>query len=383
MSSSLGKHGQLVAVKVRPSPSHEGKYELVYGHRRFLAAKNLGWKSIKAEIVLADESQMIFQSLIENVEREDLSDYEKGGTFRRLNRDFRLTYQEIGDLFGFSKTHVGNYVSMLGLFDQEYLAAQPEVVEWLHKVTEHHARVLLRVKDVATRRDLLARVAKENISVRELTNIVDRLRSWFRSDDPTEELDARISGSDDGGARGTSFPSSSSSPTPIPSAASSNASYDYNQRMQILTLIVNKLRLIHSGDFKSVEDMRIFDDGFTLFSAFPPFEKARKGYAISKVKNWSYECAPKLTCKVTDFEVELFGDVALTTLNLSYSGTYRGRELKMRSGGTIILLRKNGEWKIRHEHWSRLSGNHTDILEGVETSSASFLGKSRSAAKLQ
>ncbi len=280
MSTSLGKHGQLVAVKVRSSPKHEGKYELVYGHRRFLAAKNLGWKSIKAEIIQADESQMIFQSLIENLEREELSDYEKAVTFKRLNKDFHLTYQQIGELFGFSKTHIGNYVSMLGLFDSDYLASEPEVVGWLHKVTEHHARVLLRVKDIGTRKDLLGKVAKENISVRELTNIVDRLRSWFKSD--SEDLAAeRV---DD----------INSSPAP------STNSYEYNQRQQILSLIVNKLRLIHSGDFKSVEDMRIFDDGFTLFSAFPPFEKVEKGYAISKVKNWSYECAPKLTCKVTD-----------------------------------------------------------------------------------
>ncbi|HZW55377.1 MAG TPA: hypothetical protein VFF30_03730 [Nitrososphaerales archaeon] len=68
--------------------------------------------------------------------------------------------------------------------------------------------------------------------------------------------------------------------------------------------------------------------------------------------------------------------MALTTLNLSYSGSYHGRELKMRTGGTIILLRRNGEWKIRHEHWSRLSGSHTDILEGMETSGR-FLRKVR------
>ncbi len=357
MCSSLEKHGQLVSIKVRPSPKQEGKYELIYGHRRLLAAKSLGWKTIKAEIVQADESQMIFHSLVENLERDELSDYEKAVTFRRLNKEFHLTYQQIGELFGFSKTHIGNYVSMLGLFDQDYLASKPEVVDWLYKVTEHHARVLLRVKDIETRKDLLGRVAKENISVRELTNIVDRLRSWFKSD--SEEL-----------ADGYS-PDSNSSPTEC-----SENSYDYDQKHQILSLIVNKLRLIHNGDFKSIEEARIFDDGFTLFSAFPPFEKMEKGYAISKVRNWSYECAPKLTCKVTDFEVELFGDVALATLNLSYEGSYQGRELKMRSGGTIILLRRNGEWKIRHEHWSRLSGSHTDILEGMETSRR-FLSKAR------
>jgi ParB family transcriptional regulator, chromosome partitioning protein len=347
MGASLAKHGQLVPVKVRASSKHEGKYELVFGHRRFLAAKSLGWKSIKAIIAQADESQMVFQSLIENLERDELSDYEKALTFRRLNKDFHLTYQQIGELFGFSKAHIGNYVSMLGLFDPDYLAANPELVEWLHKVTEHHARILSRVKDTETRKDLLGRIAKENISVRELTNIVDRLRSWFR---PVSDFLPR-----------------NEDLVPV-----SPNSYDHDQREQISSLIVNKLRLIHSGDFGSVENMRIFDDEFSLFSAFPPYDKVEKGYAISKVRNWSYESAPKLSCKVTDFEVELFGEVALATMTLNYSGTYHGRQLKMRSGGSVLLLKRNGEWKIRHEHWSRLSGNHTDLLEETEATGRSL-----------
>jgi ParB family transcriptional regulator, chromosome partitioning protein len=347
LNLSLSKHGQLVPVKVRPSLKHEGKFELVYGHRRFLAAKNLGWKSIRADVVKADESQMIFESLIENLEREELSDYEKAVTLKKLNRDFHLTYEQVGALLGLSKQHVGNYIAMLNLFDQDFLAAKTDAIEYLHQVTEHHARILGRVKDPSVRFDLLERIVKENISVRELSAIVGRLRSWFRSNDSQRISDEP----------GESLPKLSS------------FSYEGEQREQILSLIVNKLRLIHSGDFKSVENMQIFDDSFSLFSAFPPFEKIEKNYALSRVKNWSYELAPRLAYKVSDFEAEILNDVAFATLTLSYSGTFHDRQIKMRAGGTIILVRKSGKWKIRHEHWSRLSGNHTDILESTETDS--------------
>jgi ParB family transcriptional regulator, chromosome partitioning protein len=341
---SLSKHGQLVPIKVRLSPKHKGKYELVYGHRRYLAAKNLGWKSIRANIVDATESQMIFESLIENLEREELSDFEKALTFKRLNKDFHLTYEQIGELLGLSKQHIGNYVAMSGLFDTDFLALRPDVVECLHLITEHHARILAKVKDVSARSDLLERIVKENISVRELAAIVGRLRSWFRSNEEEHVLEEQRE----------------SAP------AQSSFSYEGEQRKQILSLITSKLRLIHSGDFKSVEDMQIFDESFSLFSAFPPFEKIEKSYAISRVRNWSYELAPRLAYKISDFKAEIMGDVAFATLTLSYSGSFRGRQLRMRAGGTIILVHKNAKWKIRHEHWSRLSGNHTDILESLE-----------------
>ncbi len=349
LNLSLSKHGQLVPVKVRPSPKHEGKYELVYGHRRFLAAKNLGWKSIRASVVGADDSQMIFESLIENLDREELSDYEKAFTLKRLNRDFHLTYEQIGALLGRSKQHVGNYIAMLNLFDPDFLASKTDAIDFLHKVSEHHARILARVKDPSVRFDLLERIVKENISVRELSAIVGRLRSWFKSNDIQRIPDDE---------------SIASAPE-----LSSSFSYEGEQRKQIFSLIVNKLRLIHSGDFQSVEDMQIFDDSFSLFSAFPPFEKIEKNYALSRVKNWSYELAPRLAYKIGDFDAEILNDVAFATLTLSYSGSFYDRQIKMRAGGTIILVRKGGKWKIRHEHWSRLSGNHTDILESTETDS--------------
>jgi ParB/RepB/Spo0J family partition protein len=347
LNVSLSKHGQLVPVKVRPSPKRKGKYELVYGHRRFLAAKNLGWKSIRANVVEADESQMIFESLIENLEREELSDYEKAVTLKRLNKDFQLTYEQIGMLLGLSKQHVGNYIAMLNLFDQDFLASKTDSIEYLHQVSEHHARILARVKDPSVRFDLLERIVKENISVREMSAIVGRLRSWFKSND--SQLVAE----------------ESSENLPMPSPFS----YEGEQREQIQSLIVNKLRFIHSGDFKSVENMQIFDDSFSLFSAFPPFEKIEKNYALSRVKNWAYELAPMLDYKISDFHAEILNDVAFVTLTLSYSGSFHDRQIKMLAGGTIILVRKSAKWKIRHEHWSRLSGNHTDILESTETDS--------------
>ncbi|MGI0078109.1 MAG: ParB/RepB/Spo0J family partition protein [Nitrososphaerales archaeon] len=341
LHNSLKNHGQLVTIKVRACPKHNGKYELVYGHRRFLAAKRLNWKTIRAEIIEADEDRMATESLIENFERDELSDFEKALTFQRLNKDFHKSYEQIGNLLGISRQHVSNYVSMLNLFSFDYLSSRPGLTESVHKLTEHHARILSRVNDNDARADLVIRTMKEKLSVRDLSRIIGRLRSWFRSN---------------------------AKPRITEEPFDDDSSTEALEREKISSLIVNKLRLIHSGDFKSLESMQIFDERFSLYSAFPPFDKVEKDYAMSKVRNWSYEIAPKLACKISDFKVDLFGDMALSTLTVSYSGLLQGRELKMRAGGTIISIKRDGEWKIRHEHWSRLSGNYPDILQNRQTS---------------
>ena len=107
MANSMKSNGQLVTIKVRPNPTDNNRYELVFGHRRFLAAKKLGWKTIRAEVVDATNEDVLMQSLVENFEREGISDYEKALIFSTLNTKFNKTYEEIGKGLGISKQHVG------------------------------------------------------------------------------------------------------------------------------------------------------------------------------------------------------------------------------------------------------------------------------------
>ena len=51
-----------------------------------MAAELLGWKSIRAEVASLSDEQMVKQSLIENIERQDLDDYEKGHALKKTSR---------------------------------------------------------------------------------------------------------------------------------------------------------------------------------------------------------------------------------------------------------------------------------------------------------
>src|SRR5208283_2671984 len=59
LATSLLLHGQLTPISVRPDQAKPGKYKIVFGNRRFQAAKKLGWEKIQANIVNASESDAL------------------------------------------------------------------------------------------------------------------------------------------------------------------------------------------------------------------------------------------------------------------------------------------------------------------------------------
>ena len=338
MASSLEQAGQLVAAKARPSPSDPRKYQLIYGHRRFLAAKKLGWSSMRIEIVDADNQQMIEQSLIENLEHDGISDYEKALVFERMNREMNKTYDEIGKLIGISKQHVSNYIAMLRLFDQVRVNSNAELFEAVKHVTEHHARILSRVEDSQTREELAMLIFREKLSVKELSNLVGRLRSWFpppgaAEDCAQSEVRETLVGSYD------------------------NRLYAEEMR-KIKQVLYSEFELVRQGDFDSFKNMHMFGEGYSLYGAFPPLIRYDDDRALPRERMWFYEIAPSLDCKIGSVKIDIFGTVALATLIVDYSGIYRKEQFRMRSRGTVVLLKKENNWKIYHEHWSAGSSTH-------------------------
>lgn len=71
LAKSIMEHGLIVPIKVRPDGN--GKYELVYGHRRVKAMRRARIKETEAIVEGIDDSSALVQSLIENVQREDMS----------------------------------------------------------------------------------------------------------------------------------------------------------------------------------------------------------------------------------------------------------------------------------------------------------------------
>ncbi|ATU95408.1 plasmid partitioning protein RepB [Phyllobacterium zundukense] len=69
---SIETDGQKVPVQVRKHPSSPGRYQIVYGHRRWLAAKQLG-KAVRAIEVEISDLDLVLAQGIENASRQDLT----------------------------------------------------------------------------------------------------------------------------------------------------------------------------------------------------------------------------------------------------------------------------------------------------------------------
>ncbi len=186
LAASIKSQGQLEAIGVRPHPSQHGSYQVIYGHRRLRAMKLLGCQTIRAEVKIIDDRAMLQMAIVENLQRQDISDYEKGLLFRSMSEQLGMSYDEIGRLIGKSKQLVSNHIAMTRLFSLEDLKADHDLRICMQKITEGLARVLARVPTDSERKRLLKLAVKEDFCSRELKSLVGRPRDVSRRDELEE-----------------------------------------------------------------------------------------------------------------------------------------------------------------------------------------------------
>ncbi|OYV54657.1 MAG: plasmid partitioning protein RepB [Acidiphilium sp. 21-66-27] len=90
---SISAEGQKLPIQVRPHPSKPGRYQIVYGHRRWRAAQHLGVK-VRAFVVALDDRELIITQGLENESRQDLSWIERA-SFARKMEDRRIDPRDI------------------------------------------------------------------------------------------------------------------------------------------------------------------------------------------------------------------------------------------------------------------------------------------------
>lgn len=135
---SIKQRGVLQPVLVR----HVGeRYELVYGHRRFEAAKRANLYDIPAVIRRLSDSEVLEIAVIENVQREDLNPIEEANAYYKLNTEFNLTQEEIAEKVGKARTTIANKMRLMNLPEEVKDALRN------NSITEGHARALLTLGD--------------------------------------------------------------------------------------------------------------------------------------------------------------------------------------------------------------------------------------------
>ena len=162
LSDSIKENGVFQPILIRQSISG---YELVAGERRLRASKLAGLKKIPAIIVEFDDRQMMEISLLENIQRENLTPIEEAKAYDQLIKKLKYTQEELSKHLGKSRANIANMLRLLSL--------PGEVQELVNegKLSYGQARTLLSLEDEESMIELAERTVKEGLSVRELESI--------------------------------------------------------------------------------------------------------------------------------------------------------------------------------------------------------------------
>ena len=164
LAESIKEHGLLQPILVREYG--DGRYQIIAGERRFRACKLAGLTEIPAIVVERDDKSAAQIALIENIQREDLNPLEEAQAYRALATDYGMTQEEISEKVGKSRSAIANAMRLLDLPDEVIaLVATKEL-------SAGHARALLGVKNRDAMILLAQKAVEEELSVREIEQLV-------------------------------------------------------------------------------------------------------------------------------------------------------------------------------------------------------------------
>jgi ParB family chromosome partitioning protein len=161
LAASVQELGVLQPIIVRPVDGESDKYELIAGERRWRAAGIAGLEFVP--VLLQDDVNdrlSLEQAVVENLHRVDLHALEEAAAYQQLIDEFDLTHDQVAQRVGKSRTYVTNTLRLSQLGD----AAQSALAS--SQITAGHARALLAVSDPNAQATLVAKVIKNEFSVR-------------------------------------------------------------------------------------------------------------------------------------------------------------------------------------------------------------------------
>jgi len=112
LAETIREQGQLQPILVRPS---DGMFEIVFGHRRFLACKILGESKIKAFVREMSDDEMFLARALENIQREDLKPTEQARTYQVLKVKGHMSIEDISRKIGKNRDTIKQYLHLLDL----------------------------------------------------------------------------------------------------------------------------------------------------------------------------------------------------------------------------------------------------------------------------
>lgn len=166
LTDSIKEYGVLQPILVR---SIGDKYEIIAGERRYRASVLAGKETIPAIIISMNDKESAEVALIENVQRKDLSPIEEALSYKSILDKGYMTQEQLAEKIGKSQPTIANKIRLLNLSDE----VQDALLE--NKISERHARSLLKLKSKQDQNSMLDKIIEERLTVRKLDDEIEKM----------------------------------------------------------------------------------------------------------------------------------------------------------------------------------------------------------------
>ena len=167
LTNSIKEQGVIQPIVVRPNKSSEGKYEIIAGERRWLAAQNAGLHEIPVVILNVDDVKSLEFAIVENVQRQDLNPIEEARGYQRLIEDFNYNQEKLSKFIGKSRSYIANSLRLLSLPQEVHLMVEQG------NLSAGHARSLIGLNNSV---DIARKIIQKKLSVRQSEILVRQFR---------------------------------------------------------------------------------------------------------------------------------------------------------------------------------------------------------------
>jgi len=160
LAQSIKENGVIQPIIVRQSPVIG--YEILAGERRYRASLLAGLRYIPAVVKQLSDQEMMIQSIIENLQRENLNPIEKAMGYKELIDNYNLRQQDLADKLGISRTYVTNTLRILNL-DKRVIELALE-----GKLTEGHCKALMAISDLDKQFEMATKIIETGGTVADI-----------------------------------------------------------------------------------------------------------------------------------------------------------------------------------------------------------------------
>ena len=163
LTNSIKKNGVIQPIAVRPNKSESGKFEIVAGERRWLAAQRAGLHEIPVNILDLSDVESLEVAIVENIQRDDLSQIEEARGYKRLFDEFKYDHESNSRLMSKSRSHISNTLRLLTL-PEDIIAMLEE-----GSLTSGQARPLIGLSGASS---IAEEIVAKNYSARKVEYLV-------------------------------------------------------------------------------------------------------------------------------------------------------------------------------------------------------------------